>query len=49
MRFVDKSIPDWSQPRLPTTPQVSHSRAPVEIILMLGLVKTREEEEKEGQ
>ena len=30
-------------------PQVSHGRAPVEIMLLLGLVKTRGEREEEGE
>ena len=46
MRYVDKSIPDRSRPGNQQPPQVSHCREPVEIILLLGLVKTREKERK---
>ena len=42
-RYVDKSIPDRSPP------QVSHGRAPVEIMLLLGLVKTRGKRKEEGE
>ena len=40
MRNRYQSIPDWSRPALPTTAQVSHSRAPAEIMLLLNRVST---------
>ena len=33
----------------PQPPQVSHGRAPVEIMLLLGLGKTRGEREEKGE
>ena len=49
MRIVDKSTPDLSRPGLPTTASVSHSRTPVEIMLLLNIAKTRAEREEEGE
>ena len=49
MRNRYQSIPDRSRPGLPTTAQVSHSRAPVEIMLQLNKVKIRAEKEEESE
>ena len=49
MRNHYQSIPDRLQPRLPMTPQVSHSRAPVEIMLLLNVVKIRAEREEKSE
>ena len=46
MHYNHESIPDQSRPRLPTTASVSHSRTPVEIMLLLNMVKTRAEREE---
>ena len=49
MRYNHQSIPDQSRPGLPTTAPVPHSRAPVEIMLLLNIIKTRGEREEEGE
>ena len=49
MRYDDESIADQSRPGLPTTASGVNSKAPVEIILLQGLVKTRGEREEEGK
>ena len=49
MRCNDKSIPDRSRPGLPKPPPVLHGRATVEIMLLLGLMKTRGEGEEDSE
>ena len=49
MRIVDKSIPDRSRPGLPTTVSGVAQQAPVEIMLLLNIAKTRGEREDEGE
>ena len=49
MRCDDESIPDRSRPGLPTTDSGVARQSTVEIMLLLGLVKTRGEREEEGK
>ena len=48
MYYVNESISIGCGPGYQQQPQVSHSRAPIEIMLLLGLVKTRAERRRKA-
>ena len=49
MRCVNKFLPDWSRPGLPTTASGVAQQGTCEIMLLLGLMKTRGKREEKSE